>query len=240
MASTSNKKIYIKDESFDPIYSSVNPAFFFRTRVLPGLLMALGFIVLGTQVVLPLVFFKTQDTVVKPMGNTVLGLATGFKDFDFEEIEENHLFKEEGSIPEYFYITIPKLNIENALVKSEFDGPSPDDFIGHYKGSALPGEIGDSFIYGHSVLPWFFNPKNYKTIFSTLGDLEVGDKFTIEYNKRKIDYKVEDKVVLSPKEVTPLESWKPAYLNQPTVSLMTCWPAGTKTNRLIIRATQEN
>ncbi len=240
MPITNNKKIYIKDESFDPIFNSVNPVFFFRTRVLPGLLMALGFIVLGTQVVLPLVFFKTQDTIVKPMENTVLGLATGFKDFDFEEIEENNLYKENGSIPEYFYITIPKLKIENALVKSEFDGPSPDDFIGHYKGSALPGEVGDSFIYGHSVLPWFFNPKNYKTIFSTLGNLETGDRFTIEYNQRKINYKVEDKVVLSPKEVDPLENWKPTYLNQPTVSLMTCWPAGTKTNRLIVRAVQEN
>ena len=240
MPITNNKKIYIKDESFDPIFNSVNPEFFFRTRILPGLLMALGFIVLGTQVVLPLVFFKTQDTVVKPMENTVLGLATGFKDFNFEEIEENNLYKENGSIPEYFYITIPKLKIENALVKSEFDGPSPDDFIGHYKGSALPGEVGDSFIYGHSVLPWFFNPKNYKTIFSTLGNLETGDRFTIEYNQRKINYKVEDKVVLSPKEVNPLEGWKPTYLNQPTVSLMTCWPAGTKTNRLIIRAVQEN
>jgi len=174
------------------------------------------------------------------MENTVLGLATGFKDFNFEEIEENNFYKENSSIPEYFYITIPKLKIENALVKSEFDGPSPDDFIGHYKGSALPGEVGDSFIYGHSVLPWFFNPKNYKTIFSTLGNLETGDRFTIEYNQRKINYKVEDKVVLSPKEVNPLKTWKPAYLNQPTVSLMTCWPAGTKTNRLIIRAVQEN
>ena len=240
MPNSNNKKIYIKDESFDPIFNSVNPEFFFRTRVLPGLLMALGFMVLGTQVVLPLVFFKTQDTVVKPMENTVLGLATGFKDFNFEEIEENNFYKENSSIPEYFYITIPKLKIENALVKSEFDGPSPDDFIGHYKGSALPGEVGDSFIYGHSVLPWFFNPKNYKTIFSTLGNLETGDRFTIEYNQRKINYKVEDEVVLSPKEVNPLKTWKPAYLNQPTVSLMTCWPAGTKTNRLIIRAVQEN
>lgn len=241
MATSNNKKIYIKDESFDPIFNSVNPTFFFRTRVLPGLLMALGFIVLGTQVVLPLVFFKTQDTVVKPMENTVLGLATGFKDFDFEEIEENRNFHQEAnSIPEYFYITIPKLKIEDALVKSEFDGPSPDDFIGHYKGSALPGEVGDSFIYGHSVLPWFFNPKNYKTIFSTLGNLEIGDRFTIKYNQRIINYEIEDKVVLTPKEVSPLENWKPEYLNESTVSLMTCWPAGTKTNRLIIRAVQED
>jgi len=72
-----------------------------------------------------------------------------------------------------------------------------------------------------------------------LGNLEIGDRFTIKYNQREINYKVEDKVVLSPKEVNPLKNWKPAYLNQSTVSLMTCWPAGTKTNRLIIRAVQD-
>lgn len=238
--SKSLKKVYLKDESFDPIFRSVNPSFFFRTRVLPGLLMSLGFLVLGTQVVLPLVYFKTQDTVVKPMEQTVLGIATGFKDFDFNELEENKDFVQNNkNIPEYFYITIPRLKITDALIKSEFDGPSPDSFIGHYKGSALPGEIGDSFIYGHSVLPWFFNPKNYKTIFSTLGDLKAGDTFTIKYNERKMTYKVEETVILSPKEVNPLENWKPKYLNESTVSLMTCWPAGTKTNRLIVRAVLE-
>ena len=235
---TSNKKVYIKDKSFDPIYNSVNYSFLFKTRILSGLLMSLGFIILGTQVVLPLVYFKTQDTVVKPMEQTVLGLATGLKDFTFTELENKggNVPQEESDIPEYFYITIPKLGIKDALVKSEYDGPSPDNFIGHYKGSALPGKAGDSFIYGHSVLPWFFNPKNYKTIFSTLGNLEKGDNILIKYNNREMVYIVEDKVVLKPNDVFPLSGWKPAYLNKSTISLMTCWPAGTKTNRLLIRA----
>jgi LPXTG-site transpeptidase (sortase) family protein len=236
------KKIYVKDKSFDPIYNSVNYQFLFKTRILSGLLMSLGFIILGTQVILPLVYFKTQDTVVKPMEQTVLGLATGFKDFTFQELENGsgEIPKEEDDIPEYFYITIPKLGIKDALVKSEYDGPSPDNFIGHYKGSALPGKIGDSFIYGHSVLPWFFNPKNYKTIFSTLGDLEKSDKVFIKYNNRELTYTVEDKTVLKPSEVLPLSGWKPAYLNSSTISLMTCWPAGTKTNRLLIRASLDD
>jgi len=114
------------------------------------------------------------------------------------------------------------------LVKSEFDGPSPDEFLGHYKGSALPGEPGNAFIYGHSVLPWFFNPKNYKTIFSTLGDLEAGDKFSINYKGKEMIYEVKEKETLFPNEVNPLEIWRPKYLNESTVTLMTCWPAGTK------------
>lgn len=241
MPAVSSNKKYIKDESFDPIYKSVNFSFLFKSRVLSGLLMALGFLILGTQVVLPLVFFKTQDNIVKPMERTVLGATTGFKDFDFSEIEKNRNFKEiESNIPDYFYITIPKLKIEDAVIKSEFDGPSPDNFLGHYKGSALPGSAGNSFIYGHSVLPWFFNPNNYKTIFSTLGNLESGDKIFINYNNQKLTYKVVEEIVVEPNEVEPLEEWKPEYLNDSTITLMTCWPAGTKTKRLLIRGELEN
>ena len=238
MSIKSNKKVYIKDESFDPIFKSVNLPFLFRTRMLSGLLMSLGFLILGTQVVMPLVFFKTQDTVIKPMEETVLGVATGFSDFDFEEMGPNNIvFDNEANIPDYFQITIPKLKIKDALVKTEFDGASPDEFIGHYKGSALPGNEGDAFIYGHSVLPWFFNPKNYKTIFSTLGDLEVGDEISINYNGKNLSYSVEEKITVSPSDVNPISGWKPEYLNESTITLMTCWPAGTKTNRLLVRAT---
>ncbi|MFZ2664107.1 MAG: sortase [Patescibacteria group bacterium] len=233
-----SKKVYIKDESFDPIYKSVNLPFLFKTRILSGTLMALGFVVLGTQVIIPLVSFKTQDRVSKPMESTVLGVATGFKDFSFPEIKENkNIQVNEENIPEFFFLSIPKLKIDNAKVKTDFTGSSPEEFLGHYKGSSLPGGKGNSFIYGHSVLPWFYNPKNYKTIFSTLGDLETGDIFTISYNNKNLKYKVEDKEVLYPDKINPLEEWKPKYLNESTVSLMTCWPAGTKTKRLIVKAT---
>lgn len=231
------KKVYIKNESFDPIYKSVNFPFLFKARILSGALMALGFFVLGTQVILPLVSFKTQDKVSKPMESTVLGVATGFKDFSFSELKDNkNIEAEEQNVPEFFFLSIPKLKIENAKVKTDFTGSSPEEFLGHYKGSSLPGEKGNSFIYGHSVLPWFYNPRNYKTIFSTLGDLEAGDMFTIKYNNKDLSYKVEEKEVFYPNQVNPLENWKPEYLNESTVSLMTCWPAGTKTKRLLVKA----
>lgn len=236
-----SKKVYIKDESFDPIYRSVNFSFLFRSRVLSGLLMSLGFLILGTQVILPLVVFKTQDTIIKPMEKTVLGAATGFKDFDFYEIEENKNFQGVNKdIPGFFSVTIPKLKIEDALVKTEFDGNSPDEFLGHYKGSALPGTKGNSFIYGHSVLPWFFNPRNYKTIFSTLGNLETGDKVIIKYKEEELTYKIAEEITVSPNEVKPLANWRPEYLNESTITLMTCWPAGTKSKRLLIRGILEN
>jgi LPXTG-site transpeptidase (sortase) family protein len=237
----SKPKVYVKDESFDPIYKSVNFPFLFKTRILSGSLMALGFLVLATQVVLPLVSFKTQDEVAKPMESTVLGVASGFRDYEFTEIKTNtESVLIQQDVPEYFYISIPKLKIDNAQVKSNFEGSSPDKFIGHYKGSSLPGKAGNSFIFGHSVLPWFFNPKNYKTIFANLGNLNQGDEIYITYNNNKLKYIVESQIILKPENVRPLEAWKPKYLNESTITLMTCWPAGTKSERLEVRAVLEN
>ncbi|RJR26900.1 sortase [candidate division WWE3 bacterium] len=230
-------KIYIKDESFDPIYRTVNKQFLFKSRVMPGLLLALGFIILGTQVVYPLVYFKTQDEISAPVASSVLGIASGFSDFEFTELEtQNNVDAQENDVPKYSYITIPKLKIEKALVETNAPTLSPDTALGHYKGSSVPGEVGNAFIYGHSVLPWFYNPKNYKTIFSTLDRLETGDEFTIDYKDKTLKYRVEGLEILPTEKINPLAEYKPKYLNESTVTLMTCWPAGTKAKRLIVKA----
>lgn len=203
--------------------------------------MALGFLILGTQVILPLVFFKTQDRVSEPIRASVLGLATGFKDFEFKELEKDKTSKSvaDSNIPKYFTISIPKLGIKEAVVETNSTNLSPEESLGHYKGTSLPGQTGNVFIYGHSVLPWFFNPKNYRTIFSTLDDLNAGDEFVVNYNNKELKYKVESKNALLPGEVNPLAEYKPRYLNESTVTLMTCYPAGTKAKRLLVYAVLE-
>jgi LPXTG-site transpeptidase (sortase) family protein len=231
-----SKQVYIKDESFDPIYKSVNRGFFFKSKLLSGMLMALGFLILGTQVILPLVFFKTQDQISKPVESSILGIASGFSEFSFNELDHDDNTAANNAAPKFFRITIPKLSIKDAIVETNSVNLSPDASLGHYKGSALPGDRGNIFIYGHSVLPWFFNPRNYKTIFSTLGNLSTGDTITINYNNKDYIYKVESKEELIPNNVNPLEEFKPKYLNESTLELMTCWPAGTKAKRLIVRA----
>ncbi len=74
------------------------------------------------------------------------------------------------------------------------------------------------------------------SIFSTLHQLEIGDEFTIEYNNKTYTYKVEQKKTLKPNEVNPLGGYKPKYLNESTVTLMTCSPPGTKIKRLLVNA----
>lgn len=233
-------KKYVKAEPSDPLGKQLNLKFTVRSRVLPYALPTMAVFLLSTQVVLPLVSFSTQDKISKPASQSALGYATGFQKFDFNELNDSVLGTTNDSvqttIPEYFYITIPKLRIENALVETNAKTLNPDLALGHYTGSALPGEVGNTFIYGHSVLPFFYNPKNYKTIFSTLHNLEAGDEIIINYNNRTLTYKVEKKQDLKPQDVDPLATIKPAYLNDSTLVLMTCSPAGTKIKRLLVEA----
>ncbi|NMB70018.1 sortase [candidate division WWE3 bacterium] len=187
-------KTYYKDESFDPIYNTVNKRFYFKSRMLPGTLLALGFLVLGTQVVYPLVYLETHDEANKQVKSSVLGLATGFSEFEFRELDAEDGNKNSAEeLPKFFTITIPKLGIKDAQVETNSPTLNPDKSLGHYKGSGLPGQVGNSFIYGHSVLPWFYNPKNYKTIFSTLDQLETGDSILVNYNGKDYKYIVEGK-----------------------------------------------
>ncbi len=251
-----NKKIYIKDESFDPIYKEVSKGFYAKTRVLPSLLFFSGVLVFITQVLLPVLVFKTHSESIEFLDNsTVLGRAAGFYEFAFDELKmledkktlgdslilgksDSYVVENSSSgpsnIPDYFLITIPKLKIKDAIVETNAKTLNPTQALGHYKGTSLPGDAGNVFIFGHSVLPWFFNPKNYKTIFSTLDRLGPGDEFYITYNNREYTYLVEFTEEVSPSEVEPLAEIKPKYLNESTVVLMTCSPPGTKLKRLLV------
>ena len=230
-------KVYIKDKSFDPIYTPVNTKFLMRAKVYPLSLMFFGALVLVTQVLVPLFYLKTTDEISKPVSSSVLGVASGFRDFRFKELQNPYgttttLYS--TSIPDYFYLGVPKLGIEDALVETNAPGLNPDNALGHYSGSALPGEVGNVFIYGHSVLPWFYNPRNYKSIFSTLDTLGVGDEFYLTYNGDRLKYKVDGYKVQHPDDVKPLADVRYKFLNESTVTLMTCVPPGTKLKRLLV------
>jgi len=74
-------------------------------------------------------------------------------------------FTQKGKIISYT-ASIPSLSIKNATVS--IGGEDLSQNLIQYPGTALPGKIGNTVIFGHSVLPQFFNPKNYLSIFSTL------------------------------------------------------------------------
>jgi len=131
---------------------------------------------------------------------------------------------------EIYTISIPKLKIENAFVM--VDGTDLKKSLIHFPGTAFPGRFGNTVIFGHSVLPQFFNPKSYMTIFSTLPTLNPKDEIIVYYNKVRYRYIIEKMIEVIPTDVSILaQRYDDSYL-----TLITCVPPGTYLKRLIVRA----
>lgn len=148
----------------------------------------------------------------------------------FPEAPKN---KDFGSSKVSFYtISIPKLKIEHAVVA--IGGEDLTKSLVQYPGTALPGKNGNAVIFGHSILPIFYNPKNYTSIFSTLPSLREGDDVFIEYDGVSYKFRVEEMFEIYPTDIQILEqNPSDAFL-----TLVTCVPPGDPRNpkRLIVRA----
>ncbi len=129
-----------------------------------------------------------------------------------------------------YNVSIPKLKIKDAVIT--IGGREVKSTLVHYPGTALPGEYGNGVVFGHSVLPLFYNPKNYETIFSTIPTLEPGDIIKVFFDGVSYLYQVEDYFEVEPEDVRVLEQ----RFNEQTLSLVTCVPPGTYKKRGIVKA----
>ncbi len=99
------------------------------------------------------------------------------------------------------------------------------------QGSATPGQNGNVVIFGHSSdYPW--STGHYKNIFALLDKLVVGDQIVIPFHDQEFSYTVTGSKVVKPTDLSVLNK-----TDGPTLTLITCYPVGTATNRLIITAT---
>lgn len=140
---------------------------------------------------------------------------------DLSKIQKNR--------PSEFYLSIPKLKIVKAKVK--VDSLNFKSSLAHFPNSALPGEVGNSFITGHSVLPQFYDPDNYLTIFTKLSDLEIGDDIIIQLADDKIHFTVQYLKIVDPHDLSVLSKISP---NGRNLTLMSCVPPGANTKRLVV------
>lgn len=102
----------------------------------------------------------------------------------------------------------------------------------HYAGTALPGQIGNIFITGHSsYYPWAAG--DYKDIFALLNKLKTGDKIYLQYGGQNFVYEVSGIKTVSPNDLGVLDTTP-----NKTLTLMTCVPVGTNLQRLIVTANQ--
>ena len=132
----------------------------------------------------------------------------------------------------FYTLSIPVLKIKNAAVA--VGGEDLSESLIQYPGTAYPGKRGNGVVFGHSVLPQFFNPEDYLTIFSTLPRIEKGDMIEANYDGINYQYAVEDIFEVGPTDIEILaQNTDDSYL-----TLVTCVPPGhpLRPKRLIVRA----
>lgn len=214
-----------------------------RKKITAGLLFALGLILLGS-VLYPIVHFQffTQDfkQLTSPVSaqfynqtNKVLGeVTTDYTQLNnwFDPSNPPATGALDGTTSYSYQLAIPKLKIYNADV--EIGSQDLKKSLVQYPNTALPGQAGSTVVFGHSVLPQFFDPKSYTTIFSTLYKLKDGDEIALTYDKVTYKYKVEEMYEVTPEDLSVLEQRYDGRF----LTLITCHPPGTYLRRLVVRA----
>lgn len=135
-------------------------------------------------------------------------------------------------------LKIPKINVEAPVVydlttieESVVQSKLKNGVV-HYPitgANALPGEIGNTVILGHSAND-VFDDGSYKFIFLHLDRLEVGDTFYLNYQGKRYTYSVTEKKIIDPSQVSELIITN----GKPMATLVTCTPPGTALKRLVV------
>ena len=139
------------------------------------------------------------------------------------------------------YIDIDSVGINNIILMSNIESTDEKVYdqylkrgVAHFRGTPLPGDGGNSFIYGHSSVETFFAKHQNlpETIFTRLENVTVGDDVYINRDDNKIHYIVRKKKIVEPTDFSILSSQG----DKETITLMTCWPLGIGTKRLVVVA----
>ena len=154
-----------------------------------------------------------------------------------KNIKNENEVKEIKPVDEDFGLVIAKIDV-NTKVFKDVDSNNPKEYlplltkgVAHAKGSVLPGESGNVFIFAHST-DTSFNASRYNAVFYLLNKLEKDDEIIVYYNQEKYLYKVTTSKILSPDRLDDYLK----TLSGSNLILQTCTPPGTTINRLLLIA----
>ncbi len=132
-------------------------------------------------------------------------------------------------------LEVPSLNVTVPIIwtknTKDFDADLQNGVV-HYPGTAIMGDIGTSYISGHSS-NYAWSKGKYNQVFVNLDDLKDGDSFSITATKHdgskvKLHY-----VVKRHAEFAPNDQEQFISTSKSVVALSTCWPPGTTARRLV-------
>jgi sortase A len=134
-------------------------------------------------------------------------------------------------------LVIPKLSVSVPIIfadsraENQIQADLQNGAV-HLKDTVMPGEIGNSYIVGHSS-DYPDSKGNYKTVFAKLPTLVVGDEVVIRGQGRELHFKViKTKIV----EADDLSVLSQDTGGRAILTLQTSYPIGTAQKRFIVSA----
>jgi len=210
-----------------------------------------NFLVIFSIYMISWVFYKPAVEEVKYAANQLIGKKYVLADEApaFEQPQNNgpkgllsealKINQVEVLVPKdpNFSILVPKLGA-NANIIANVDSSNPDEYlpsleagVAHAAGTKFPGEKGHIYLFAHSTNT-FTNVSRYNAIFYLLYKLEPSDEINLYYHGVRHKYTVVGKTIVDPSEVE--------YITKKTdtefLTLQTCWPPGTISQRMLIFA----
>ena len=119
-------------------------------------------------------------------------------------------------------IRIPSIGVDAPVVEGD-DWESLKRGAGHHIGSANPGERGNCIISAHNDI--------YGEIFRDLPEVELGDVVEVHTASQVYRYVVTQKRIIEPTDVSVMYP-----TSSPVLTLISCYPYGIDTHRIVVIA----
>jgi sortase A len=122
-------------------------------------------------------------------------------------------------------IEIPNIGVDAPIIEGD-DWEVLKKGVGHHIGSANPGERGNCVLSAHNDI--------YGEIFRRLPELSVGDEIRVHTETQVYDYVVEQTRIVEPTETGVLDP-----TSSPVLTLISCYPYGVDTHRIVVIASMK-
>lgn len=219
---------------------------------LPKLFLIIGVVLIFSQII-PLALsvyngysLSANSSTFLPVSESFIQKLTNVTYIDpgaawFEAVvAQNHAPQIDLNYNKTMKISIEKANISRINLAANIPGNNPAIYdealkhgVAHLKGTSVPGDPGLSVIYGHSGVAGFFTGRGSpQIIFSRLDTVSIGDTMSIDRDGKELRYVVSGKKIVEPQDLTFMSE----QTDKERAILLTCWPLGIGTKRLIIIA----
>ncbi len=133
-------------------------------------------------------------------------------------------------------LEVPSLGINAPLIwtvdTKNFDKDLQKGVV-HYPGTAMPGQIGTTYISGHSS-NYVWAKGDYNHVFTHLDQMKEGTAFKVTVVQKNGRDAIFNYVVSYSKEYKPTDQEQFRNSGKSTVALSTCWPVGSTAKRLVV------